>query len=170
MYTTAQTLLVYIISACQESNAAITPSADSPTTPVLLRGINFLKTWVEHYWTDFSSNEELFNVLSQFLDNSSNQKLAQLVKNAIKRRQQNPDTMNVITDTSSFPKPILPKSRQISSSPDTKEAKGNEGGLRFLDLDPLEVARQLTIMEFTLFAAIRVYSLISQENYLTARG
>jgi hypothetical protein len=69
------------------------------------------------------------------------------------------------------PKPILPKyllkkypSAEVTTSDRTGTLvnrsyfgkKGEDEKVRFMDLDPQEVARQLTLIEFELFKAIQV--------------
>jgi hypothetical protein len=88
--------------------------------------------------------------------------------------------MTIEGNQANYPKPILPKKalgsssnlldyvainpRDVRGSIMGPSAKFQDAGLKLMDLDPLEVARQLTLMEHELFMSIKV------DLYLLSRG
>ena len=121
---------------------------DHKQKPVRFRVVNILKSWFEHYWMENNDAESqsLLERASAFATNAiSSAKIpggAQIVT-IIEQRRKGQDTSAkrlVLTLTNQAPAPILPK---------------NMKKLKFLDVDPTEFARQLTIMESKLFGKIR---------------
>jgi son of sevenless len=116
--------------------------------PVRFRVVNTLKTWLEHYWMENNDAEtqSLLERASAFATTAvASAKIpggAQIAA-IIERRKKGQDTSAkqlVLTLTNQAPPPILPKSLKK---------------IKFLDVDPTEFARQLTIMESKLFGKIR---------------
>ncbi len=112
--------------------------------PVRFRVVNILKSWLEHYWMENNDAEStsLLERASAFATNAiASAKIpggTQIVT-IIEQRKKGQDTSAkrlVLTLTNQAPPPILPKSMKK---------------LKFLDVDPTEFARQLTIMESKLF-------------------
>ncbi|KAI8989948.1 ras guanine nucleotide exchange factor domain-containing protein [Pilobolus umbonatus] len=119
---------------------------------VRLRVFNILKNWLETYY-----NEDESIILDRILDFTrnhinvtlkfSNGQLESLIQ---RRREMAADSTGfaltggvlkkMIPTSGPLPEPILPRSRK---------------GFKLLDVDPLEMARQLTIMDFKLYSAIR---------------
>lgn len=138
--------------------------------------VNTLKIWVEQYWPDFHANERLLDTLTSFVDSLDNPKLVQMLKTSITRKLTNTEAP-VIEMPTQFPKPILPKLLMKRFSSDLLQTtKGPEKGslstgtwnfskkqldggedikIKLAELDPLEVARQLTLIEFELFMNIK---------------
>jgi hypothetical protein len=122
-----------------------------------------LKYWIEQFWSDFE--EEGIKVqLESFIDEFDNKKLSQSLKNSISKKLTSSEAVEVFSDC---PKPILPKVLQ-KRGPDTPlmtavvmnwglGSKSEDGSvkLKLSDCDALEVARQLTLIEFDLFTKIR---------------
>ena len=116
--------------------------------PVRFRVVNILKMWFEHHWMENNDAEtqSLLDRASSFAANAiASAKIpggAQIVA-IIEQRKKGQDTSAkrlVLTLTNQAPPPILPK---------------NLKKIKFLDANPLEFARQLTIMESKLFGKIR---------------
>ncbi|ORX44617.1 ras GEF [Hesseltinella vesiculosa] len=114
---------------------------------VRLRVFNVIKSWLDMYYIE----EEDRMMLSRLLDfcekvvRESMQFGAEQLSKAITKRMESDDPsqlrkmkLNVRTDD--MPPPIIPK---------------NTKRLRFLEIDPLELARQLTIMDFKLYSCIK---------------
>jgi hypothetical protein len=51
-----------------------------------MSAINFLKTWAENYWSDFSENAELFTILQGLVDEFATLKLILMLSTVIKRK------------------------------------------------------------------------------------
>jgi len=116
--------------------------------PVRFRVVNILKTWVEHYWmenTDMDS-QGLLERMNAFAKNTvTNAKIpgGAPLATVIDQRMKGQDTSAkklVLTLTGNAPPTIVPKNM--------KKAK-------FVDIDPLEFARQLTIVESKLYGRIK---------------
>jgi hypothetical protein len=142
----------------------ITDNATKQSTgPVCLKSISVLKSWLEQFWSDFEG-EELKSKLDSFLENFENKKLAQTLKNTISKKTAQSETVELPTDC---PKPIVPKLLNKRSGPETPVtavvmnwtmgSKTDDGPikLKLADCDPLEIARQLTLIEFELFSKIK---------------
>ncbi|CEP09488.1 hypothetical protein [Parasitella parasitica] len=111
---------------------------------VRLRVFNVLKNWLESYYNEDDS--ALLDRLLQFTQSNikktlkfSNGQLESLIQ-----RRRNSDTMDghkkMILTLPAPPEPIFPKNRRR---------------FKLLDIDSLEMARQLTIIDFRLYSAIR---------------
>ena len=98
---------------------------------------NVLKHWVEHYFRDFQENQELLQTLSQFVNEhlmvqyrAVAMRIHQLIHKRPHSYLQAPldeGEINVVTKLGACP---------------------------FLEFDPLEVAKQLTLIDFTRFKTI----------------
>lgn len=115
--------------------------------PIRFRVVNILKSWFDSYWmenNDDTSNELLRRVYSFAKDSiaTSNDPRSGPLMASIERRIKGHDPGKglVPTQNSSMPTPIMPK---------------NMKKLKFLDIDPTEFARQLTIIESRLYGKIK---------------
>lgn len=165
LYVKSNALLGHVILIAHESL-----SESAVNTPVLLRAANLLKSWIDTYWSDFSEDTELLQELKLFLEKFKDQKIFQMLINIMKRKLE-PANSKEIGDGAilNCPKPILPKSRMPSiSTGDLMSSISNSMRpnlnavapgitLKLSECDPLEVARQLTLIEYDLFASIKVY-------------
>ncbi len=80
LYAKPKFVLEHIINVTRKS------AGEAQNTPVLLRAINLLKSWVEHYWADFTDDPELLLMLTSCVEEFENQKLFQMLKNVMKRK------------------------------------------------------------------------------------
>ena len=115
--------------------------------PIRFRVVNILKSWFDSYWmenNDDASNELLRRVYSFAKDAiaTSNTPGSGPLMTSVERRLKGHDSTKglVPTQNSSMPTPIMPK---------------NMKKLKFLDIDPTEFARQLTIIESRLYGKIK---------------
>ncbi|KAJ3116458.1 hypothetical protein HDU96_009621 [Phlyctochytrium bullatum] len=106
--------------------------------PIRLRVFNVMKSWIENYCQDDPEDREVLAAMKRFamttMQESGQQTLAlQLVK-LVERWEQSGGAIRKLVQSANpnVPPPILPR---------------NLKRIRFLDLDALEVARQLTILE-----------------------
>lgn len=139
--------------------------------PVRIRVVNILKTWLENYWLEddveeaannsnntssgsssflstnssssSSSRNLLLDSMNKFAVQLNNRKFpgASTLLNLIDRRTKNkePSFKRIKSNPSPKPPPILPKSLKK---------------IHLLDVDPIEMARQLTLREFKLYVVI----------------
>ncbi|RIA80506.1 ras guanine nucleotide exchange factor domain-containing protein [Glomus cerebriforme] len=115
-------------------------------TPVRLRVFNIMKTWLETYYLD-GRDSHCLERMREFATTTMHENMAfaavSLIK-VIEKRQQQPKDAKfrelVLTNSDRPPAPILPK---------------NIKKLKFLDIDPLEIGRQLTLIECKLYNKIQ---------------
>ena len=116
--------------------------------PARFRVLNILKSWLELYWME-SESETSQNILERILAfakstfASTKIPLAKALITIVDQRMKGQETTSkklILTLNNSAPLPILPK---------------NMKKIKFLDIDPLEFARQLTIMEAKLYGKIK---------------
>jgi hypothetical protein len=115
-----------------------------------------LKTWIGTHFYDFSSDAALVNTLLRFattdMKNTGNpamEKAAEQIQKMVTRKTQKTESeagANIQFSTPP-PKPILPP---------------NLNSFTLLDLDPTEVARQLTLIEHALYKSIKPQECLGQ--------
>ncbi|GAB7358165.1 hypothetical protein MBLNU230_g0319t2 [Neophaeotheca triangularis] len=121
---------------------------DKKQKPIRFRVVNILKSWFDNYWmegNDESSQQLMQRVYSFAKDTvqSTSTPGAGPLMTAIEQRMRGQDASSkrlVLTLNSQAPPPIIPK---------------NMKKLKFLDIDALEFARQLTIIESKLYGKIK---------------
>ncbi|KAF2705820.1 cell division control protein-like protein Cdc25 [Pleomassaria siparia CBS 279.74] len=116
--------------------------------PIRFRVVNILKSWFDNYWME--GNDEDARILIQRVYNFAKDHVATTstpgaapLMTSVEQRSRGPDMPTkrlVLTLNTQTPQPILPKHMKK---------------LRFLDIDPTEFARQLTIIESRLYGKIR---------------
>ena len=117
---------------------------------------NAFKTWLESFWNEAVDNRVL-NLILQFAEGEMTDTMAKVgvrLAELCKKQTEGPNsalvskTLNRKFSAHDSPAPILPRSYKK---------------LTLHDIDHLELARQLTIMEAKLFYAIEAKELINQE-------
>lgn len=153
-FTTAQELFEMLVDRFMiQPPPGLTPDefqlwTDRKQKPIRFRVVNILKSWFENYWMEPNNeaNMELLRRVYAFTKESiaaSKTPGTQQLLTIIEQRLRGQDTTVkrlVPTNNAPMPQPILPK---------------NMKKLKFLDIDPTEFARQLTIIESRLYAKIR---------------
>ncbi|KAF9577690.1 hypothetical protein BGW38_006936, partial [Lunasporangiospora selenospora] len=116
-------------------------------TPIRLRVFNIIKSWLENYYLeDEVDDKEALSMIKDFSGSTAMRDTmsfaaVQLIKLVEKREQSDGLLKKMILNLSTqAPTPITPR---------------NLKKIKFLELDPLEFARQLTIMEATVYNKIR---------------
>ena len=153
-FTTAQELFEMLVRRFNIQPPAgikkpeMTTWEDQKQKPIRFRVVNILKAWFEHYWmedNDAASRtllERAYKFVQITIQSSGTPGCGPLM-NVIDQRLKGQDTSAkklVLTLNTSAPVPILPK---------------NMKKLKFLDIDALEFARQLTIVESKLYGKIK---------------
>ena len=121
---------------------------DQKQKPIRFRVVNILKSWFDNYWmenSDQASDQLLRRVYSFAKDSiaTTNTPGSAPLMTAVEQRLKGQDTNAkrlIPTPNASIPTPIIPK---------------NLKKLKFLDIDPTEFARQLTIIESKLYGKIK---------------
>ncbi|KAI9139942.1 ras guanine nucleotide exchange factor domain-containing protein [Paraphysoderma sedebokerense] len=129
--------------------------------PVRLRVFNVFKTWLELYYIDIE-DDGILDTIQDFASRIMSTVMPQPANrlcDLVKKRA-------TVIETPSSPKLGKAKSTEkLSECPPPiipKDIKNNIKNLNVLDLDPMELARQLTIMEMKLFVAIKPRELMNQ--------
>ncbi|KAF9435094.1 hypothetical protein BGZ76_006906 [Entomortierella beljakovae] len=108
-------------------------------TPIRLRVFNIIKSWLENYYLeDEAEDRQILSKIKEFSESSIMRDAmsfaaVQLIK-LVERRE---------TSDGSFRKLIL----NMSTQAPTPITPRNLKRIKFMDIDPLELARQLTVME-----------------------
>ncbi|KAL6054788.1 Son of sevenless 1 [Balamuthia mandrillaris] len=129
---------------------------------VRLRVFNVLKTWVSNHFYDFAEDSNLLEVLTDFIAHmelSGMETASTHLRNIIERKQ------NELKESKSYnkmfskepPEPILPSGCTMNST-----SPSNNQPLIDLNWDPLEVARQLTLIEYNLYKSIKPQECLNQ--------
>uniref|UniRef100_A0A8C2BRL0 Son of sevenless homolog 2 (Drosophila) n=1 Tax=Cyprinus carpio TaxID=7962 RepID=A0A8C2BRL0_CYPCA len=107
--------------------------------PVQLRVLNVFRQWVEHHFYDFENDPELSCGLEEYLTNTPKRK---------KQTQSNGISHNI-----TFESPPPPIEWHISRP-------GSIDTFDLMTLHPIEIARQLTLLESDLYRAVRPSELV----------
>ncbi|KAG9257621.1 ras guanine nucleotide exchange factor domain-containing protein [Emericellopsis atlantica] len=152
---------------------------DSPrmSGPVRLRVYNFFKGWLETHWRDETDREALVLILpfaegrlSHVLPAATGRRLVELAKRVssgtclVPRLVSSMGKTNTaiaqhIASDTPLPPPIMSRSQQNALN--AFKAGGNTPSI--LDFDPLELARQLTVKQMSIFSSIMPEELLAQK-------
>jgi son of sevenless-like protein len=121
---------------------------DKKQKPIQFRVVNILKSWFDTYWMEGSDDDakrlvtRVQTFAKEHVATTNTPGAAPLIQ-AVEQRLRGgeaPARRLVLTLNTQMPMPILPK---------------NMRKLKFLDIDPTEFARQLTIIESKLYGKIK---------------
>jgi len=123
---------------------------------IRLRVIKTLKDWVDHYWFDFEQDKELYSKLHGFVDyvaKTGMSKEARLISETIQRKVEGKEDEGIADFAKQPPTPQIP--RKIES---------------IHDIDTSEFARQLTMIEFKYYKAIKPHEFLDNHYNKTERN
>ena len=114
--------------------------------PIRIRVVNIFRSWFDTYWMESNdeASTELLKKVHSFVKDSvaaTNASLSDPLLNVVEQRLRGQDiSKRLVINSTQAPPPIVPK---------------NMRKLKFLDIDALEFARQLTILESRLYGKIK---------------
>uniref|UniRef100_A0ABM5FC94 Son of sevenless homolog 2 isoform X2 n=1 Tax=Pogona vitticeps TaxID=103695 RepID=A0ABM5FC94_9SAUR len=120
--------------------------------PVQLRILNVFRHWVEHHFYDFERDHELLDRLETFISTvrgKSMKKWVESIAKIIRRKKQ--AHANGVSHNITFESPPPPIEWHISRQFETFD---------LMTLHPIEIARQLTLLESDLYRAVQPSELV----------
>ncbi|XP_022644691.1 son of sevenless homolog 1-like [Varroa destructor] len=126
--------------------------------PVQVRVLNVIRHWIEHHYYDFERDRRLLEELRDFLERmradarsgKNMRKWIDSISKAVQRKQEQQGTAKELT-FSHEPPPL----EWYLARP------GETDRFDLLTLHPVEVARQLTLLEFELYRAVQPSELVN---------
>ncbi|KAJ3450658.1 ras guanine nucleotide exchange factor i-related [Anaeramoeba flamelloides] len=118
-------------------------------TVIRLRTVSLLKTWLENHFSDF--NEGLLSEVDRFIQTELRGSLRKLFTEKLLKQINSRIPMNTfqkITPSEPPPEPKVPKN--IFSK-----------NLKLFDIDEIEIARQITLIDFEIFSQIKPAELLN---------
>uniref|UniRef100_A0A8D3AHH0 Son of sevenless homolog 2 (Drosophila) n=1 Tax=Scophthalmus maximus TaxID=52904 RepID=A0A8D3AHH0_SCOMX len=125
--------------------------------PVQLRVLNVFRQWVEHHFYDFENDPELRSRLEEYITSKiqlrgkSMRKWVESINKIIKRKLQTQS--NGVSHNITFESPPPPIEWHICRA-------GQVDSFDLMTLHPIEIARQLTLLESELYRAVRPSELV----------
>ncbi|KAJ3109814.1 hypothetical protein HDU97_000044 [Phlyctochytrium planicorne] len=123
-------------------------------TPIQLRVFNVMKSWIESYCTDDPEDLEVLQAMKRFAETTMveiGSPTATQLQKLVERREKKGSGSNlrkmILTSGREVPPPILPR---------------NLRRIKLLDIDPLEVTRQLTIIEARAYNQLQPVEFLNQ--------
>lgn len=118
--------------------------------PVQFRVVNVLRHWVDHHFYDFERDKSLLEKLTDFLrkiKGKAMRKMADSIIKVIQRRLESANTEREFTHQGKPPAIEWHLTRKIEE-------------FELMTLHPVEIARQVTLLEFDLYRAIQPSELV----------
>lgn len=122
--------------------------------PVQIRVLNALRQWVDHHFYDFERDATLLEKLLTFLETLNSKSMRKWVDTILKivqRKREQEDNHKQITFAFGHSPPAIEHHLQV---PD------DINDINLLTLHPLELARQLTLLEFELYKTVKPSELV----------
>uniref|UniRef100_A0A8C6J6K3 Uncharacterized protein n=1 Tax=Melopsittacus undulatus TaxID=13146 RepID=A0A8C6J6K3_MELUD len=121
--------------------------------PVQLRILNVFRHWVEHHFYDFERDLELLERLETFISSVRGKSMKKWVESIAKIIKRKKAQANGISHNITFESPPPPVEWHIWRV-------GHSETLDLMTLHPIEIARQLTLLESDLYRAVQPSELV----------
>uniref|UniRef100_A0A8C0F5L8 SOS Ras/Rho guanine nucleotide exchange factor 2 n=1 Tax=Bubo bubo TaxID=30461 RepID=A0A8C0F5L8_BUBBB len=121
--------------------------------PVQLRILNVFRHWVEHHFYDFERDPELLERLETFISSVRGKSMKKWVESIAKIIKRKKAQANGISHNITFESPPPPIEWHIWRV-------GHSEMLDLMTLHPIEIARQLTLLESDLYRAVQPSELV----------
>lgn len=132
--------------------------------PVKMRVVNVLKSWIRDHYNDFENHPNLLDKLNIFLDDVyTNEKILRPLIASIKKSIEQKKMSQGDKKDNIHRHQKAPEIEWWSAKPNEFE------NFDILTIHPVEFARQLTLIEFDIFQAIKPYDLINENLDLRTR-
>ncbi|XP_078671748.1 son of sevenless homolog 2-like isoform X2 [Branchiostoma floridae x Branchiostoma belcheri] len=118
--------------------------------PVQLRVLNVFRHWVDHHFYDFERDKDLLDKLMEFIEGVKGKTMRKWVDSITKIVSRQTSCENVPREIT-FERTPPSIEWYIARTPDQFE---------LLTLHPIEIARQLTLLEFDLYRAVKPSELV----------
>ncbi|EPZ33648.1 Guanine-nucleotide dissociation stimulator CDC25 domain-containing protein [Rozella allomycis CSF55] len=148
-FTTKLVLLKQILACFELSFVKFSerplPEFSEIVPQIQLKYVNILKNWMQNHWLDFEGDDQFITETNKVIE-------------------QNNERFVVVSNIEPPPKPIIPKTliKKFSGDPTERLKTSLESiNLKLIDIDPLEVARQITLIEHKLFLSIKPYEFLN---------
>eukprot|EP00111_Clytia_hemisphaerica_P018336 TCONS_00054236-protein len=120
--------------------------------PIQVRVLNVLRRWVDHHFYDFTREDVLIRQLNKFLKRIEKTRAAKKwVENIQKLTNKRLEALSLGPETYTFNEPPPPIEWHLTKDP---------AEFTLLKLHPLEIGRQITLMQSEIFRSIRPSELV----------
>ncbi|XP_039251718.2 son of sevenless homolog 1-like [Styela clava] len=120
-------------------------------TPISLRVMNVIRQWLEHHWYDFDRDEELLAEVEKFIGSVRGKNMKKWARTMLKIIERKKKSSENNYPEFSFTEEAPPVEWNLTHDP----SKFN-----LFTLHPIEIARQLTLIEFSLYRRVQPSELI----------
>ncbi|VDN07168.1 unnamed protein product [Thelazia callipaeda] len=136
--------------------------------PIQCRVLSVIRQWVNNHWYDFENNSVLLGDLCAFLEETDchgkviNQykKWCKSIKTCIERKKRSDTLLSTVQSEPSSPLPISSYGPQKPKLLWHTAEKGAVETYDLLSLHPIEIGRQITLLQFDLYKAIKPIELV----------
>jgi hypothetical protein len=79
LFTDAEYVLEKILQTCKLPQ-------DKNSSAIVVKSINVIRYWIEHYYIDFEQNQKLLEIVTTCAETLENKKLGKIIQNCIEKK------------------------------------------------------------------------------------